>query len=126
MVFPKFPNGILRHLGSRDSFLIETEMQVSEQVQGFQEKHGPAREPNHLYGANSPYSQQPLNRFFRTTGVCLHFPRLNLQPQTTETLRAAFCAEFGVQERDIGTGEFFSRVDPQGATATIRGFCIYD
>lgn len=127
MVFPKFPDGVLQHFAAGDSFLIETEMQVSEQILGFNEQRGSKREPVHMYGPNSVYSQRSLNRFFRTTGVCLYFPKVNLQEQTANTLVEAFCAEFGIQDRDIGSGEFFSRVDPEGLVETrFRGLCIYD
>jgi DEAD/DEAH box helicase domain-containing protein len=126
MVFPKFPDGILSYLASGDTWLIESEVQVSEQVLGFNEQRGPNKEPPHTYDLNSPYSQRALNRFFRTTGVCIQFAQLGLQQQTVETLVEAFCAEFGVQDRDIGIGDFFSRVDPQGAPAALRGFCVYD
>jgi DEAD/DEAH box helicase domain-containing protein len=76
MVFPDFGPSVLRLRSSDAGFLAEAEMQVSERVTGFKEKRGKTETAN-TYGPGSSYSQQPLTRFIRTTGVCWFFP----QPQ---------------------------------------------
>ena len=124
-VFPKFPDGILSQFVSGDSMVIESEMQVSEQVTGFTEKRGPNKE-HHTYDQNSEYWQRSLTRFFRTTGVCFQFPDITLLAGSLHVVLEAFCGEFGVQERDLGLGEFFSKINVSGAVGTLRGYCIYD
>ncbi len=124
-VFPKFPDGILTSMRSGDSAVIESEMQVSEEVLGFVEQRGPNSE-KHEYGPTSPYSQKTLNRFFRTTGVCLCFPQITLSKDATYLLLEAFCTEFSVQERELGIGDFYSKITPAGLGKPIRGQCIYD
>ncbi len=44
MVFPKYPTGILTWLGAGETSIVETELQVSEQVTGFTENRGPNKE----------------------------------------------------------------------------------
>jgi len=124
-VFPRFPEGILTSLRSGDSAVIESEMQVSEEVLGFVEQRGPNSD-RHDYGPTSPYSQKSLNRFFRTTGVCLYFPQLSLSKDAIYLLLEAFCTEFSVQERELGVGDFFSRINTSGVGTPMRGQCIFD
>ena len=125
MAFPKFPEGLLTWLTAKEANVIETEMQVSEQVTGFAEQRGPNKE-THVYDQESPYYQRSLNRFFRTTGVCLHLPGLNLSADSLHLLQEAFCGEFGVQERDVGIGDFHTKVNPAGRAETQKGVCIFD
>src|SRR5690606_32751039 len=42
-----------------------------------------------------------------------------------EAILGAFCALCGVQERDVGLGQYTSRTSPVG-TGAISGWCIYD
>jgi len=125
MVFPKYPKGVLTWLSAGENSIIEAELQVSELVTGFTEQRGPNKETN-LYDQSSPYYQRSLNRFFRTTGVCLHLPKLNLSADSLQILLEAFCGEFGVQERDVGIGDFHTKVDAAGNAQTQRGVCIFD
>ncbi len=100
-------------------------MQVSEEVLGFVEQRGPNSD-RHDYGPTSPYSQKSLNRFFRTTGVCLYFPQLTLSKDAIYLLLEAFCTEFSVQDRELGVGDFYSRINTTGLNAPMRGHCIFD
>lgn len=94
LVFPKYPKGVLSWLAAGQNSMVETELQVSEQVTGFTEQRGPNKE-THLYDQASPFYQRSLNRFFRTTGICLRLPRLNLSADTLQILMEAFCGAFG-------------------------------
>jgi hypothetical protein len=125
MVFPKYPDGVLYWLEAGDASVIETEMQVSELVTGFTEQRGPNKE-TYAYGHESPYYQRNLNRFFRTTGVCLRLPGMVLSNESLQILVEAFCEEFGVQQRDIGVGEFYAKVNATGRAETQKGACIFD
>lgn len=81
----------------------------------------------HRYGVGSEYSQRDLNRFFPTTGVCWTYPQMGFRPEVAQLLLDAFCADFGVQARDLGVGVFLSKTDsPLGPDQECRGLCIYD
>jgi DEAD/DEAH box helicase domain-containing protein len=125
MVFPKYPKGVLSWFATAQDSIIETELQVSELVTGFTEQRGPNKD-THVYDQTSPYCQRSLNRFFRTTGVCLHLSKLNLSANTLRIFLEAFCGEFGVQDRDVGIGDFHTKVNPAGVPETQRGPCIFD
>jgi DEAD/DEAH box helicase domain-containing protein len=124
-VFPKYPKGLLTWLDGGENSIVETELQVSEQVVGFTERRGPKKE-TYIYEPSSPYFQRSITRFFRTTGICLHLPNLILAHDTLQIVLEAFCGEFGVQERDLGIGDFYTKVTPAGGTETQRGLCIFD
>lgn len=125
MVFPDFGGGLLTLQRATDGFVAEAEMQVSERVTGFREKRGGSEIVNE-YGPGSPYSQRPLTRFIRTSGVCWHFGE---QFASNESLGAAilnaFCNEYGIQPRDVGLGRFHANRGPDSATA-VQGLCIFD
>ncbi|OGA40581.1 MAG: hypothetical protein A3G24_19280, partial [Betaproteobacteria bacterium RIFCSPLOWO2_12_FULL_62_13] len=125
MVFPKFPAGILRLAQSPSGFVAESEIQVSERVTGFREKRG-SNTTSNLYERGSPYSQQPVARFFETTGVCWFFqdPAL-LTEAIAECVLQAFCTMCGVQTRDVGLGIFHTNTSPLDGT-TCKGMAIYD
>ena len=126
MVFPRFQGGVLRLSRSEVGFLAETEMQVSERVLGFTERRGSAKPQEHRYGRNSPYYQREINRFFETTGVCWYFPERCVTSESTGARVAeAFCVEFGIQDRDLGFGFFYSRQSPLGVEK-CQGACVYD
>jgi len=111
---------------SEVGFLAETEMQVSERVLGFTERRGSAKPQEHRYGRNSPYYQREINRFFETTGVCWYFPERCVTSESTGARVAeAFCVEFGIQDRDLGFGFFYSRQSPLGVEK-CQGACVYD
>jgi len=123
-VFPNFNSGS-RCWTSSKGFMVECEVQVAERVLGFAEKRGGATEV-HVYGVGSSWSQRPVQRFFKTTGVIWSFENEGVIPETAvRFLVDAFCLEEGVHSRDVGFGRFTSNVSPQGAGA-CRGLCIYD
>lgn len=125
MVFPDFQGGLLKLFRSSIGFLAEAELQVSERVTGFKETRG-SSEQSHDYKTGSPYSQQPLQRLIRTSGVCWHFPQsFAVSESLGQSIMAAFCARFGIQTRDIGIGRFHSRLSPFG-TGAVSGICLFD
>jgi DEAD/DEAH box helicase domain-containing protein len=125
MVFPDFGPGVLRMQQSAGGFMAEAEMQVSERVTGFKEKRGKT-ETTHTYAPGSSYSQQPLNRFIRTTGVCWYFPQTQLVSESVaNALMEAFCNMCGIQPRDLGVGRFHSQRGPSGISP-VNGICIFD
>ncbi|MBE0542226.1 MAG: DEAD/DEAH box helicase [Verrucomicrobia bacterium] len=125
MVFPDFGPSVLCLQKCADGFLAEAEMQVSERVSGFKEKRGKT-ETTHTYGPGSSFSQQPLTRFIRTTGVCWFFPQSQLVSETlANSIMQAFCEQCGIQPRDLGVGRFHSQNPPNG-TSPVNGVCIFD
>lgn len=127
MVFPRFNGGVLALYGAHDGFLVESELQVSERVSGFQEIRGRTKMEPHKYGPSSPWYRRELTRFFETTGVCWHFPgRVAVSQEVGERILEAFCVDFGVQERDLGLGLFHAKQTPFGSVETCQGMCIYD
>jgi len=78
------------------------------------------------YGPGSSFSQQPLTRFIRTTGVCWFFPQSQLVSETlANSIMQAFCEQCGIQPRDLGVGRFYSQNPPNG-TSPVNGVCIFD
>lgn len=126
MAFPRWPEGLLGLWAGRGGvFVAEAEMQVSERCIGFVETRGSARE-RHEYGTGSPYFPRPLNRFFETTGVAWWAPpEARLDEQAAQAVLEAFCDQCGVQERDVGLGQYSSRNSPVGP-GEVHGWCIYD
>jgi DEAD/DEAH box helicase domain-containing protein len=126
MVFPRFGAGVLNLWRSDTGFLAEAEIQVSERVLGFTERRGGAEPLKHLYDLGSPYAQRPLNRFFPTSGVCWFFSDLStLSEELGNVILEAFCVEFGVQERDLGVGHFYSKDSPLGH-GSCQGLSVFD
>ena len=125
MVFPRFQGGSYLLLKSPRGFLAEAEMQVSERVVGFTEQRGPNKE-EHKYGPGSPYFQRDITRFFATTGVCWYFGDKGVESDAVAgKILEAFCVKFGVQERDLGAGLFFTKQGPV-EPSTCHGACIFD
>lgn len=125
MVFPDFGPSVLRMQQCSSGFLAEAEMQVSERVTGFKEKRGKTETTN-TYAPGSAFSQQPLTRFIRTTGVCWFFPQTQLVSDTiANSIMQAFCEECGIQPRDLGVGRFHSQSAPNSALP-VNGVCIFD
>lgn len=125
MVFPDFGPGILRLQTCQQGFLAEAEMQVSERVTGFKEKRGKT-ETSHTYGPGSSFSQQPLSRYIRTSGVCWSFPQSHLvSDAVANSVMEAFCEQCGIQPRDLGVGRFHAQSAP-GSTSPVSGICIFD
>lgn len=125
MAFPRWPEGLLGlWTGEGGAFVAESEMQVSERCIGFVETRGSAKE-RHEYGAESPHFTRPLNRFFETTGVVWWVPGVRVDEPAAQAILGAFCDECGVQERDVGLGQFTSRLSPTGP-GEVHGWCIYD
>ena len=125
MVFPDFGPGVLRMQRRSTGFLAEAEMQVSERVTGFKEKRGKT-ETTHTYAPGSSFSQQPLTRFIRTSGVCWFFPNNQLVSDTlANSILQAFCVECGIQPRDLGVGRFHSQSAPN-RVSPVNGACIFD
>lgn len=85
-----------------------------------------ASKGEHRYGPGSPYHQRELNRFFETTGVCWFFPeQCGRGERVAEAIKWAFCYEFSVQERDLGTGSFFAKSSLCGEEK-CQGACVFD
>lgn len=125
MVFPRFGGGVLNLWRSGLGFVAEVEMQVSQRVLGFTEQRGAAKE-EHRYGPTSPYHQRELNRFFETTGICWYFPeRSTMAGDMASRIMEAYCAELGVQARDLGVGPFHSKTSPLGPEK-CQGVCVFD
>ena len=125
MAFPDFQNGLLKLFRSTNSFLAEADLQVSERVTGFKEMRGHTEE-SHSYQPGSPYSQQPIQRLIRTSGVCWYFPPgFTVSDAVAQSILTAFCNQYSIQSRDIGIGRFHSRQSPLG-TGPVNGICIFD
>ncbi|MDD5037018.1 MAG: DEAD/DEAH box helicase [Methylococcaceae bacterium] len=125
-VFPQFATPPLYHRGDERNFVIETKLQVSERVLGFNEQIGRSQ-IEHRYGVGSSFSQRPLTRFIETTGVCFYFADEELQREALAPYIAlAFCTLCGIQQRDIGHGGFYSPISPCGEEGGCRGFAIFD
>lgn len=125
-VFPQFGTPPLSIRRDERNAVIETRLQVSERVLGFQEKIG--RNPvENRYDLGSFYAQQPLNRYIETTGVCFHFAAEDAQREALAPYVAlAFCTLCGIQPRDIGAGGFHSLISPIGGEGACRGFAVFD
>ncbi len=124
MVFPNFATARLRQT-STTGFLIQCDVQVSEQVTGFQETRGAATVAV-TYGPGSLWWQKPVNRFLRTTGVLWHFDDLDkLSSEAVQYLIDAFTRGHAIHRRDIGFGNFQSSNSPLG-DVPCKGICIYD
>lgn len=125
MVFPDFLNGISMLRRSEEGFLTECEMQISEQVLGFTEKRGPT-EKNYEYCMGSDFYHRSINRFFSTTGICWRFPDGGTcSAGIAEAVFRAYCARFGIDERDIGFGVFYAKSSPF-SDEPIQGVTIFD
>jgi DEAD/DEAH box helicase domain-containing protein len=125
MVFPDLGNGSYDLKVCENGFVSHAELQVSERVLGFKEKRG-QNETNHLYDNRSSFSQRPLLRFIRTTGVCWHFKDdVTMADTVAEQILQAFCRLYAVQSRDLGIGRFHTKQSPTGAGA-VNGICIFD
>ena len=125
MVFPRFQGGTFWLVKSKTGFLAEVEMQVSERVIGFTEQRGPNKE-EHKYEPGSPYFQRDITRFFATTGVCWYSADKSIDSEAMATLiQKAFCIKFGVQERDLGVGLFYTKQAPSDL-GTCHGACVFD
>jgi DEAD/DEAH box helicase domain-containing protein len=125
VVFPRFDGGVRQALVSDNGLLVETDLQVSERVEGFVERRGGNRF-EHRYAPDSPYFRRPIARFFPTTGVCWYFddPAANA-PTIAGLVLESFCVTCGIQSRDLGVGSFRSAANPLLATAR-SGACVYD
>lgn len=124
-VFPDFFNGTKMAMRCNSGFVVETDMQVSEQVLGFEEKRGPNKSEN-LYELGSPYHNKPLNRFFATTGVCWQFDDARtVSSSVAAAIFYAYSTKFGIDPRDISYGSFHAKSSPF-ANDPIQGMTVYD
>ncbi len=122
MVFPDFREPLQLRVAD-GCFVGELPMQVSERVLGFRETRGKEC-IEHEYGPQSPWAQQPLQRYYETTGVCW-FRAGGASIKAAEAVRDAFCTRFGIQPQDVGVGAFHAKGSPIGSTP-CKGVCIYD
>jgi DEAD/DEAH box helicase domain-containing protein len=123
--FPDFKNGILQIWRNEDNFLAEVEMKVSEKLSGFIETRGNTK-VEEIYEAGSNYYQKPISRLFQTTGVCWIIEKNSyLDERIVKAVFDTFCDSFGIQSRDIGYGEFYSRISPF-SLEKVKGLCIFD
>ena len=124
-VFPQFAMEPFFLRQDVSNMVVETKLQVSERVIGFNEKIGGRRIECH-YELGSSYSQRPLNRFIETTGVCFRFDEMPTQHESLAGYIAeAFSTLCGIHMRDIGYGSFFSAATPSDPKES-RGFAIFD
>jgi DEAD/DEAH box helicase domain-containing protein len=124
-VFANFQGGLLQALRSERGFVVEADLQVSERVTGFTELRGKNRTP-HKYGPGSNFSQRPLTRYFRTTGVCWAFPEAVTRSEALASrVMKAFSRTCGVLERDVGYGLFQANQGPF-STGAVQGMVVYD
>ncbi len=125
MVFPRFQGGTISLMRAGGSFVVEVETQVRERVLGFVEQRGAVTE-EHRYGPTSPFHDRELTRFFETTGVCWYFAEpVVMSDAVALAILEAYCANFGVQPRDLGVGRFHSKTSPMG-DEKCQGLCIFD
>lgn len=126
MAFPDFRNGLIASWRSPDGFLAEVELQVSERVRGFVEQRGKNKAPPHEYGPGSPYSQKPLWRLIKTTGICWAFPsKLDRSEIAGELIMSAFAFTCGVHERDLGVALFHANEGPF-SPEQVKGTVVFD
>jgi hypothetical protein len=124
-VFADFRRGLLQGLRSPAGFVAEVDLQVTERVVGFTEVRGKNRTA-HQYGPGSSFSQRPLTRYFRTTGVCWAFPgKVARSEALALRLMRSFCEVCGVLERDVGVGLFQAHEGPFGS-GPVQGMVVYD
>ena len=125
MAFPDFKNGIVTAWKSSEGFLAEVELQVSERIKGFTEQRGQTKTA-YEYGPTSHYSQRPLLRSFRTTGVCWAFPtQLDRSEKLADLMLQAFAYTCGIQERDLGIALFHANEGPF-SIEQAKGMVIFD
>jgi hypothetical protein len=123
--FPDFGPGLLWLERFPDGFLAETTLQVNERVTGFREKRGSTETP-YAYGPGSTFSQQAMNRFIQTTGVCWHLGTpAAVSDRVGHAILSAFAGLEGIQPRDLGVGRFSSPSGP-GRPGPVSGVCIFD
>ena len=126
MAFPDFKNGVIAAWRSSDGFVAEVELQINERVRGFVEQRGKKKMPAHEYGPGSPYSQKPLWRPIKTTGICWAFPLKMERSQAVATLiMQAFAFTCGVHDRDLGVALFHANEGPFSPDQ-IKGAVIFD
>jgi DEAD/DEAH box helicase domain-containing protein len=119
---PDFKNGIIQMKSSRQGFIAEVDIQVLTKITGFKEKRGP-KDITHNYGVDSQYSQNPLVRFIRTTGVCLSLTdNPEFDDDVIDTIRGAYCTLHGIQSIDVGVCLFHSDLGRTEAS----GIRLYD
>ena len=125
MAFPDFSQGLICAWRSNDGFVAEVELQINERVKGFIEQRGQTRTA-HEYGPGSPYSQKPLLRSFKTTGICWAFPeRLERSDDVATAVMQAFAFTCGVHERDLGAALFHANTGPF-STDQVKGTVVFD
>jgi DEAD/DEAH box helicase domain-containing protein len=123
-VFPLF-QAIHRMLRSKIFFVCESELQVAERVTGFRETVGRNLVRDETYGMESPFSQYPLNRFIRTSGVSFLFPGTQEKSGAGRYVCDAFCSVCQVREGDADWGIFAGKGENFGG-GEMRGFSVYD
>ena len=124
-VFPKVRGGIHWLRRSDHGFIGEFDAQVSERVLGFKEQRG-ATESSHEYGLGSPYSQQPVSRFFETSGIFWHFDGMPGPAELlADVIYRTYCVLYGIHEQDIGCGIFVCNA-PEIWAEKCAGVAVYD
>jgi DEAD/DEAH box helicase domain-containing protein len=125
MAFPDFKSGIINAWRSPDGFVAEVELQVNERVKGFVEQRGQTKIANE-YGPGSPYSQKPLLRSFKTTGICWAFPeKLDRSEAVATAIMQAFAFACGVHERDLGVALVHANEGPYSPDQ-VKGAVVFD
>ena len=121
MGFPDIPGAFrLRQAGA--GFWAEGPLQVSERVGGFSEHRGEKR-IQHPYGPGSRWSQKPLTRYFKTSGVYWNLGDAVTDEKIAARIADTFALQCGVQRADIRVGHVHAKNTPWGSGA---GVCVYD
>ena len=123
-VFPLL-QAIHRMLRSESFVVCESELQVAERVTGFRETVGRNLVRDETYGMESSFSQYPLNRYIRTSGVSFIFPETLGRSGAGKYIRDAFCSVCQVREGDSDWGIFVGKGERFGGEE-LRGFSVYD
>ncbi|MCA9298612.1 MAG: hypothetical protein KDA28_06070, partial [Phycisphaerales bacterium] len=127
-VFPRL-HGLHRTWLGTGSLVVEADLQVHSRVVGFRQHTAHGVEA-HTYEPGSPYAQQPIERFFSTTGLCFVAPDAPGASSDLEDAVGAIldrgCQMLGLHRQDVALGRMYSRDSMLGFPAPTHGVSIYD
>jgi len=124
VVFPLF-QAIHQLLRSKSFYVCESELQVAERVIGFRETIGRNLVRDETYGMESSFSQYPLNRFIRTSGVSFLLSGTPGKSGAGKYVCDAFCSVCQIREGDVDWGVFVGKGENFGV-GEMHGFSVYD
>lgn len=107
-------------------FIAESEMQITEKVEGFTDEQNEYHAYSELRAKNP--NLRPRHRNFRTTGVilCLKepwFKKDEVKKKIADWMTQVFCREFSILPQDVGSSATRITVRTQNEPG-IRGDCI--